>query len=82
MELFPLILRPSDRKLECPEFIRLDALNEEWAQKNHGQTLAQLKRRGGLSPCEAVANIERRAWRAMRPENAVDLVRRHAPAPP
>lgn len=49
----------------CPKFIRWSALNEEWALFNHGQTLTRLNERGGLSPCEALANIERRAWHRM-----------------
>ncbi len=48
-----------------PRFIRWDALNEEWADRNHGQTLTRLAERGGLSPCEALANIERRPWRSV-----------------
>ena len=32
-------------------------LNEEYAQKNHGQSLARLAERGGLDPVELVANI-------------------------
>lgn len=82
MELFPLILRPLERKLDCPAFIDRAALNEEWARKNHGQTLDELKRRGGLSPCEAAAIIHHRAWRVMQTDTAVELMRRHAPAPP
>lgn len=41
----------------------------EWlemrAQKNHSQSLAELKKRGGLSPCEAIALFEDRRWRRM-----------------
>lgn len=40
--------------------IRMDLLNEQQARRNHGQTLAHLKERGGLIPCEAIAIAERR----------------------
>jgi hypothetical protein len=35
------------------------------ALRNHGQTLARLAERGGLSACEALAIIEDRRWSAM-----------------
>ena len=38
------------------------APHEAQAQANHHQSLEQLASRGGLSPCEAVAIIEHRAW--------------------
>lgn len=50
---------------EAPRYIRMDALNEEWAQHNHSQSLKRLNERGGLSPCEAVAIIQRRDWHPM-----------------
>lgn len=81
LKLFPLILDAIDRKLGCPEFIRWDALSEGWAYQNHDQTLAALARRGGLSPCEAAANIERRQWHRMTHEAAVEFVKRYAPQP-
>jgi hypothetical protein len=43
--------------------IRMDLLNEQQAMANHGQTLARLKERGGVSPSEALAIINRRSWR-------------------
>lgn len=49
----------------APKFIRWEALNEEWAQRNHDQSLATLNRRGGLSACEALAIIEKRYWHKM-----------------
>lgn len=62
----PFKLMPSGpRDPRAPKFIRWDALNEDWAQKNHDQDLATLDRRGGLSACEALAIIERRAWHRM-----------------
>lgn len=62
-ETFPVLWDyTTPQREQTPKFIRWDALNEEWAQKNHGQTLKRLAERGGLSPCEALANIERRQW--------------------
>lgn len=37
------------------------------AMENHGQSLDALKRRGGLSLCEAVAILEDRPWSQMQP---------------
>lgn len=70
MRAFPLLTYPP-LPPGCPQALRWDALNEEWAQRNHSQTLTRLAERGGLSPCEAVANIERRPWRPMRDAAAV-----------
>lgn len=44
-------------------FINMDVLNEEWAKRNHGQTLERLNERGGLSVEEIMAIIERRKVR-------------------
>jgi len=43
-------------------FIRMNLLNEEWAERNHGQSLEKLADRGGLSLSEAAAIIEGRKW--------------------
>ena len=37
-------------------------LNEQQAQRNHGQSLARLAERGGLGPSEALAVAERRQY--------------------
>ena len=42
--------------------LRMDKLNERQAQINHSQTLERLADRGGLSPSEALAVMERRAF--------------------
>jgi len=63
---------------DCPAYLRMDALNEEWAQKNHGQSLRRLNERGGLSASEAAAIIERRRWRQMPIAFALDVVKRYA----
>lgn len=39
--------------------------HERQARENHGQSLARLVARGGLSACEALAIIEDRKWRRM-----------------
>jgi hypothetical protein len=46
------------------------APHEDQALKNHGQTLARLRERGGLSACEAVAILEDREWRKMDDDEA------------
>ena len=45
--------------------IPMELLNEEWAQRNHSQSLNRLAERGGLSMCEALAIIERRPYEYM-----------------
>lgn len=40
-------------------------LNEKWAKRNHGQTLKELAGRGGIGPCEALAIMDKRRWKAM-----------------
>ncbi|MGU9981533.1 hypothetical protein ACJ4V0_15970 [Phreatobacter sp. HK31-P] len=41
--------------------------HERQARENHGQSLARLAERGGLSACEALAIIEDRKWQRMTP---------------
>lgn len=43
------------------------APHADQARKNHDQTLEQLRARGGVSACEAVAILEDRPHRAMDP---------------
>jgi hypothetical protein len=57
------------------------APHELQAQRNHDQSLQRLAERGGLSPCEAVAVLEGRAWHRM--DKAAALLRlRELSAPP
>lgn len=65
----------------CPKFIRWDVLDEGWAQKIHGQTLTRLAERGGLSPCEALANIERREWHRMNYYEACKQLKQYEVVP-
>lgn len=46
--------------------------HESQALKNHGQTLERLAQRHGLSLCEMLAIIERRPWRRMGDQEALD----------
>lgn len=79
----PFKLMPSGVKDErAPKFIRWDALNEEWAQRNHDQDLETLNRRGGLSACEAIAIIERRPWHRMAWELALAKILPYAYSAP
>lgn len=50
--------------------------HERQAQINHGQSLERLAQRGGLGASEAIAIIEGRRWRDVKPcvENEVYLV--------
>jgi len=60
--------------------------HETQALKNHKRTIEQLAKQGGLSACEAVAVLEDRPWRRMRPDEAharlAELVRAHESGPP
>jgi len=51
--------------------VPMSALNEEWAQRNHQQSLSRLAERGGLSLCEAAAIAERRHWVKMTDADAI-----------
>jgi len=44
----------------CPKSVPMSLLNEEWAQKNHGQTLKRLNERGGMGVMEILDNIHKR----------------------
>ncbi len=57
MKLFKVLSSYTGFPKDCPLTIPWDALNEEWAMKNHGQTLEHLDSRGGLSPAEIWSNV-------------------------
>lgn len=61
-----------------PTHIEWTALSEQWAGRNHGQSLDELARRGGLDPTEAAAIIECRRWRPMLIEDALDVIEPYA----
>jgi hypothetical protein len=83
VKLFPVLFSSASerllRGLGCPEFVRWDALSEGWAYQNHDQSLARLAERGGLDPTELVANIEKRQWRNMPMNAAVEFIKRYTP---
>lgn len=82
MNPFP-ILRPKwDRKFflqfpDCPASVPWDlvAPHEAQAQRNHGQSLVTLARRGGLAPDELFAVMHDQPWRNMSMHVAVDFVK-------
>ncbi|MCZ6468043.1 MAG: hypothetical protein O6499_00150 [Candidatus Dadabacteria bacterium] len=75
-----------DNTKNCPASIPFSLLSEEQAQRNHSQTLTRLNERGGLSPNEALWNIERRDWgsQTLTEQNAIDtlnvMIKRHEDA--
>ena len=44
----------------CPKTVPWNSLNEEWALRNHKQSLERLNERGGLSPAEIHCNVNKR----------------------
>ena len=57
--------------------IPFDSLNEEWAQRNHGQSLDRLNERGGLGSDEALAIIEKRKWIKVHDDEAINRIHEH-----
>lgn len=51
--------------------IRISALSNEQAVKNHSQTLHRLAERGGVSPEKAVALMEEQRWESMNQTEAL-----------
>ena len=76
--------RAALERLGCPHDVPWEfvAPHEPQALRNHGQTLARLAERGGLSPAELLAVIEGRGWpRGARDVAAVPaLLARLAPS--
>lgn len=67
----PIMLGVGRRHVKTIPF---SLLNEDWAQRNHGQSLKRLAERGGLSPCEAIAIMDRRRWRSIPPKRAIEII--------
>lgn len=66
--------------LGTPFAVRMDALDEKQAQRNHGgQTLSRLAERGGLGMSEASAIAERRQWRSQKADEAAKAIAAVAP---
>ena len=62
-----------------PKFaVNKKILSEEWAQRNHAQTLSRLAERGGLSLEEMAANVERRPFQPMPDEEAILIIYKYA----
>lgn len=59
-------------KTECPKSVPDSLLNERWASRIHGQTLARLNERGGMSIKEILMNIEQKQF-DYKPESIDDL---------
>ena len=69
--------------LGTPLQIRADILDRRQAMENHDQTLERLAERGGLSLCEAAAIFERRPWRKMTADEAMEALKKaRIPAAP
>lgn len=66
METFPVLLQGRSQRnciaMGCPDTVPLSLLNEEWAERNHRQSLTRLAQRGGLGPIELLANMDRMDW--------------------
>lgn len=63
--MFPVMMR-SGAWGEAYVPFAVVALHERQAEKNHGQSVAKLASRGGLSPCELAAVLEDRRWHKMK----------------
>lgn len=55
-------LRRYTESIGCPETVPMSLLTEEWAQRNHSQSLAMLASRGGLSPLELIAVMDKQPF--------------------
>lgn len=83
-DLFPVLWpyrREEIKKLHalgCPRFVPLPIVvaHAEQAHRNHGQTVARLAERGGLSPAELVKVLEDRSWNSGEPWTDCDAVPR------
>lgn len=83
------VMKTSDQlfnNTELPSHIPISALNEDWAQKIHSQSLSRLNERGGLTSGEIVVNVERRPFDDLfggkiTEDYAIEFVRNIAPNP-
>jgi hypothetical protein len=74
---FPVLCPPDD----CPRAVTWSSLDPEHAERVHGQTLAQLAKRGGLTPAEIFGNVRRvplKQYGRIDAAEAIDLVKRIA----
>jgi lambda repressor-like predicted transcriptional regulator len=68
------VTQPGYRRWTAEVADALFVPHEAQAQANHGQSVARLSERGGLSPCEAVAILLDRRWEPMDEEAAWALL--------
>lgn len=69
--VMPLLARHGEG--DCfPATIEIPMDREPQAIRNHGQTLARLKERGGLAPSEAVAIMLRKRWESLPRDHLTD----------
>ena len=77
MKMFRILHDNRDLKKwpDMPTEIPWDMLNEDMAQKNHGQTLKRLNERGGLGVTECLSNINktRLQFREEKIEDVLEL---------
>jgi hypothetical protein len=66
------ILRKSNI-VGLPASVVIPMDRQDWARRNHSQSLERLAERGGLSPTEAIAIMLGRPWQAM----AIDEIRQY-----
>lgn len=84
-EDMPIMVSPETdlkiRRGECerpmPFPMALLRPHEAQARHNHGQSLDQLRARGGCSACELVAIVEDRAWSRMDEDAAFARLAEH-----
>lgn len=69
-----------DKWKGLPRDVKLSALNEKQAMKNHSQTLTRLAERGGLSPLEMMCNVARInldgiRWKMITEEEKIEFIK-------
>lgn len=69
--LMPILKRHYDAG-HFPSAVLIPLDRERQALRNHGQTLARLKERGGLAPSEAVAIMLRKEYKKLPPDHLND----------
>lgn len=72
--------RHNEIRLEklCPDSVPYELLSEEWAIKNHSQSLDKLNSRGGMGVHEIICNIEKLRYGAVKEdEDAIYRLIKH-----
>lgn len=60
-----MAVHPNSLLAEYPHSFPMEMFNQEWAQRNHGQTLKRLNERGGLAFNEMLAILNKSSWKAI-----------------